>query len=263
MNVSIIGSGNLATHLALALENAGVIIDAIYSRNVAHAQLLCSKLYSTLIKDDLDFSDSPSQIFIICVSDKAIATLCSELKLPTHSFLYHTAGSVPIAIIEQNYRFGLDGYGVLYPLMSFSKNVKINFQDIPFCLEYNSEHSKTVLLSLTNVFSKKVFWINSSQREALHIAAVFANNFTNHLLGLSKEICEEEKIDFQILKPIVSETIKKAFEARHPAEVQTGPALRRDQETIDAHMEYLSEDDDLSKVYATLTESIIDWHIEK
>jgi predicted short-subunit dehydrogenase-like oxidoreductase (DUF2520 family) len=260
MIISIIGSGNMAHHLAMAFENDNIQIESIYSKTSKNATKLAAKLYDTAVQKSLDFSDSESNIFIICVSDSAIEEVANAIILPDNSLLLHTSGSMPLSILNVAKKNNFIETGVFYPLMTLSKDVALDFSSIPICIESEDKKSVDALMYLGKKLTKKIYTINSKERKTLHLAAIFASNFTNHLWAISKEIVDEEGIDFEILKPIIKETLRKAMEAEHPADVQTGPAVRMDQTTIDSHLKSLKEDKDLQNVYKTLSNSIKDWH---
>ncbi len=264
MQVSIIGSGNLAWHLAVELESAGVNITEIYSRTPKNAAELTEYLYETEPVDSLDFRYSQSQIFLIAVSDDAIKTIASQILLPPKAILAHTSGAKNLDIIDVAKENNVCYTGVFYPLMTFTKGKRVLFDQIPICIESDDETAEKELSLLANLISEKVLIISSYERLCLHVSAVFACNFTNHLWALSKEIIDSEELDFELLKPLIRETYLKAMAADHPAHVQTGPAIRNDQETIGKHLAFLADDDDLIKVYCTINSSIIDWNkIEK
>jgi predicted short-subunit dehydrogenase-like oxidoreductase (DUF2520 family) len=261
MIVSIIGSGNMAHHLAMAFENDNIQIESIYSKTFKNAAKLAAKLYDSEAQKTLNFSDSESNIFIICVSDTAIEEVANSIQLPDNSLLLHTSGSIPLSILDAAKKNNFIETGVFYPLMTLSKDVALDFSSIPICIESEDQKSLDIIKTLGKKLSKKIYIINSKERKTLHLAAIFASNFTNHLLAISKEIVDEEDIDFEILKPIIKETLRKALEAEHPADVQTGPAVRNDQVTIDSHLKLLKDDKDLQNVYKTLSNSIKDWHL--
>jgi predicted short-subunit dehydrogenase-like oxidoreductase (DUF2520 family) len=256
MNVSIIGSGNLAWHLAPALDNAGYIVKEVYSRNPKHAEELTERLYQAEVKATLDFSTSESMIFIICVSDDSIQDIVREIILPGESFLLHTSGSQPLNILQYA---ATTNTGVLYPLQTFTKNKKIDFKNVPLFIESNNEETEALAISMGKAISTQVKKIFSEERKALHVAGVFASNFSNHMLTLSKEILEENNLSFDLLKPLISETINKSLSIG-PKEAQTGPAKRGDLEILDRQMEFLSENETLSEIYKLISQSIIDHH---
>jgi predicted short-subunit dehydrogenase-like oxidoreductase (DUF2520 family) len=262
MTISIIGSGNMAYHLATAFESNNIQIESIYSRNPKNAAILANKLYDTVVSKNLDFSKSESTIFIICVSDNAIEEIANQIIIPDESILIHTSGTKNLNILDKIKKKQFIETGVFYPLMTLSKNISLDFRTVPICIESQNEKTEDILVNLARKLTKKVYLIDSKERQTLHLAAIFASNFTNHLWAISKEIVEEQNIEFEILKPIIEETLKKAMEADHPAEVQTGPAIRNDTGTIQNHLALLKDDHDLQKVYKALTNSIQDWHNE-
>ncbi len=261
MTVSIIGSGNLAWHLIQVCEEHSIQVAELYARNPKKARDLSGYAYDIRIQSSLDFRQSRSDIFILAVSDDAIAGVASEILLPDRVILVHTSGSRSMSallpVLEKNRETRV---GVIYPLMTFSKGVRLNFSQVPICVEAEDELTEKVLWKLSAKLSKSVHRVSSHQRSILHVAAVFGCNFVNHLLALSKEIMEDEGLDFELLKPLLNETFRKAMVADHPAEVQTGPAVRDDESTIARHKLLIKEDADLLNVYRTMTQSIQDWH---
>jgi predicted short-subunit dehydrogenase-like oxidoreductase (DUF2520 family) len=254
LNVSFIGSGNLAWHLAPALDNAGLIVKEVYSRNPKHAEALTERLYQAEVKATLDFSTSDSTIFIICVSDDAIRSVATEIILPDDAILIHTSGSQPLDILQYA---AISNTGVLYPLQTFSKNTRVDFKTVPIFIESNNEETEKVLMMLAKAISHQAKKIFSEERKALHVAAVFASNFSNHMLVLSKEILEKNSLSFDLLKPLISETINKSL-TLGPENAQTGPALRGDMEILDGHLEFLQEDEDVAEIYKIISQHIID-----
>lgn len=259
--ITLIGSGNVAWHLAKALEAAQFKIDAIYSRNLADAEEITNELYYAEATNSLDFSDSDSDLFIIAVSDDAIEYVAESLILPEGVTVVHTSGSQPMRTLQNSF----DGYegnvncGVFYPLMTFTKYKPVNLKAVPFCIEATDETTEKFLLKIARKLSKSVQVVSNEQRRVLHLSAVFACNFTNHLLAISQEIVEVNELDFSVLKPIIEETFQKALDAKHPADVQTGPAVRFDIETLQAHEKMLAEDPELRQIYRIMSESIQDF----
>ncbi|MFM8913704.1 MAG: Rossmann-like and DUF2520 domain-containing protein [Flammeovirgaceae bacterium] len=252
--VSIIGSGNLAWHLAPALDNAGFIIKEVYSRNPRHAEALTGRLYQAEVKASLDFSTSPSTAFILAVSDDAIGSISQEIILPDDALLVHTSGSQ--SIDELQYA-ATPHLGVLYPLQTFSKNKRADFKTMPIFLESNTEEAEKLLFELARALSQQVTKITSQERRALHVAAVFASNFTNHMLAISSSILQQNSIDFAFLKPLILETIQKSL-AIGPSQAQTGPASRGDLQILDKHMEFLQEDAAVAEIYRVVSQHILD-----
>jgi predicted short-subunit dehydrogenase-like oxidoreductase (DUF2520 family) len=254
MNVSFIGAGNLAWHLAPALDNSDFAVREVYSPNVRNAEALVERLYEAKSKSSLDFSISPSRIFIIAASDDAIPEIVKEIILPDGAVLVHTSGSQPLSVLAYA---GTPNIGVFYPLQTFTKGKKIDLREVPVFVEAENAFTEKTLQAIGKTVSKKVSVISSADRKAIHVAAVFASNFTNHLLTLSKEILTERKLDFDLLKPLIAETVNKAL-VIGPENSQTGPARRGDLEILDHHMEFLSEDESLTELYKVISQHIID-----
>jgi predicted short-subunit dehydrogenase-like oxidoreductase (DUF2520 family) len=180
-SVSFIGSGNLAWHLAPALDNVGYSVKEIYSKNPKHASALVGRLYQAHVNISLDFSASPSRIFIISVSDDAIQEVAQKLVVPDDAIVVHTSGSQPLSILDDS---GSQNLGVFYPLQTFTKTKKVNFKDVPIFIESESSAVEKVLIKMAKAISGNVKCISPEERKALHVAAVFASNFSNHMLRL-------------------------------------------------------------------------------
>ncbi|UXE66204.1 MAG: DUF2520 domain-containing protein [Chryseotalea sp. WA131a] len=252
--ISFIGSGNLAWHLAPALDNAGLIVKEVYSPNPRDAEELTERLYQAEVKASLDFSTSDSTIFIVAVSDDAISNVAQEIVLPDEAVLIHTSGSQPLSKLHYA---AAQHVGVLYPLQTFSKAKKVDFKTTPIFIESNTEEAEKVLMLLAQAISQQVAKITSEERKALHLAAVFASNFTNHMLTISKDILQQNSIDFTFLKPLILETITKSL-ALGPDQAQTGPAMRGDLEILDKHLEFLQEDESVAEIYKVISQHIVD-----
>lgn len=244
-SVIILGSGNLATHLTkVFIKCKTVDLIQVYSRNLENITYLNGKVNIT---DDLQ-SLKEADIYIISISDNAIPNFSKTLLLKG-KLVVHTSGSV-----HMNELKGEFDKGVFYPLQTFTKEKKIKFKNIPICIETESKDQLLKLEKLASAISKNVYIIDSKQREKLHLSAVFVNNFTNHLYSIAKDICEENKVPFEILLPLIRETAKKAS-IMSPSESQTGPAKRNDTKTIEHQLKQLS--DNQKGIYTILTESII------
>ncbi len=251
MDIVLIGAGNVATQLGLALKKYHNIVQ-VFSRQLANASSLANKLYATCT-DDIKSITSDADIYLISVSDDAIKPLVE--KLPnTNAVVVHTAGSVSIDILSR-----FNNYGILYPFQTFSKNRDISFENIPILIEGNSKETADKLLKLASSLSKNIYEVNSGQRLLLHIAAVFACNFTNHLYHISSNISNKAELPFDILQPLIEETVSKAFKVS-PKNAQTGPASRNDKQTMEKHIEILNssfDDEYLTNLYKTISEQII------
>jgi predicted short-subunit dehydrogenase-like oxidoreductase (DUF2520 family) len=254
MNVSFIGAGNLAWHLAPVLDNTDFAVKEVYSRNISNAEKLVEKLYQAKPKASLDFTVSPSRIFIIAASDDAIVEIAQEIILPDNAILVHTSGSQPLSILGYA---AATNIGVFYPLQTFSKGRKVDFREIPILIETENTETEKVLKEMAKAITKKVSVISSADRKALHVAAVFASNFTNHMLSISNNIMADHHLSFELLKPLIAETINKAF-LIGPQNAQTGPARRGDFEILDKHMEFLSSDPSVAEIYKLISQDIVD-----
>lgn len=253
MQVSIIGSGNVAWHLAPALDNTGFVVREVYSRDRRRAQALVGRLYQAEAKDTLDFSGSDSEIFIIAVADDAIPEVVQALRLPPQAILVHTSGSQPLDLLLSASKHA----GVFYPLQTFSREKKISFEEVPLFVESTDRETAAVLMKMGKTISRNVNQITSSQRLALHVAAVFASNFANHMLTLSSKVMKDNKLQFEWLKPLIVETINKAL-AIGPESAQTGPARRGDLEILDKHFDFLESDPDMAEIYRVISQHIVD-----
>lgn len=253
MNIVILGSGNIATHLGRAFKMAGQTISQVWSRDITKASALADTLAAQPIDSMLDL-DRTADLFIIAVNDEAIRKIAIELKL-SDQLLLHTSGSTGLSALEG----ASTKIGVFYPLQTFSKIKSIDFRNIPIIIEANVPEVLAIIRAIADRLSEKVIELNSEQRKTLHIGAVFACNFTNHLFGLAQELLEEKGLDYELLKPLIEETLNK-IEMNSPVSVQTGPAIREDQATIQAHLELLKHNPDLSELYIKLSQSIVNLH---
>lgn len=245
IKITLIGSGNVAQHLIKAFAQSELVeIVQVFSRK---KETLASLIEFDKIVDD--FQDlKEADLYIIAVTDNAIAEVSAQLPF-NNQLVVHTSGSASIDTLDVKNR-----KGVFYPLQTFSKNAAVDFSVIPICLEAENTFDFRVLDTVAKSISKAVFPINSEQRKALHVAAVFVNNFTNHLYQIGQEICEENQVPFEILKPLIQETADK-INTLNPNEAQTGPAKRNDSTTIEAHLEYLTNENQ-KNIYKILTQSI-------
>jgi predicted short-subunit dehydrogenase-like oxidoreductase (DUF2520 family) len=254
MNVSFIGSGNVAWHLAPALDNTDFPVKEVYSAHRKNAAALAERLYQAEVKSSLDFSLSPSRIFIICVSDDVIQEIAQDIVVPQDSIVVHTSGSQPLSVLGYT---GTQNIGVFYPLQTFTKAQKIDFKEIPILVESENSSTEGVLMAMGKALSKKVYKVTSQHRKALHVAAVFASNFTNHMITIAQDLLEDKGLDLQLLKPLIAETINKSM-AIGPDKAQTGPARRGDLEILDKHIEFLQHDEKLAEIYRVVSQHILD-----
>nr|WP_035756888.1 Rossmann-like and DUF2520 domain-containing protein [Hugenholtzia roseola] len=252
--IVLIGSGRVATHLAQAFKHLSLEISCVYSRTLAHAEKLAAKV-GAKTQNHTDFSKEEADLFILAVSDSAVATILPQLQLPAGASLVHTSGAMSLSVLE-----GLEPkvrIGVFYPLQTFSFEKEVNWQQIPLGVEAKDETLLQALLALGKKLSPQTLALNSAARAKLHVAAVFACNFVNHCWAISAQILEKEGLDFQLLQPLIAETTEKAF-VLSPFAAQTGPALRRDTTTLDQHLAYLQSHlpPHYGELYRQMTQSI-------
>lgn len=259
MKITLIGSGNVAWHLGKALNQAGHKIVALYSPTAAHREELAAELSPAKAVDSLDLRTTGAELFVIAVPDAAIASVVATVRVPAGAIVVHTSGSQPLAALQ-----GIAGArtGVFYPLQTFSKSKPVDFSTIPILLEAEDEHTFHTLQEVAGTISKEVHLVDSHKRKQLHLAAVFACNFTNHLLGISRQLLQQADLPDTLLKPLIQETVAKALQS-HPFQVQTGPAVRHDQNVIEEHLKLLQDQPLYQQVYQLLTQSIQAQHPKK
>ncbi|RZJ76984.1 MAG: DUF2520 domain-containing protein, partial [Flavobacterium sp.] len=202
MKVVIIGSGNVATHFALAFFEADVEVSQIWSNNYDNAIQLANKVNADAI-EDLSNIDNNADLCLVAVKDDAISEIGKKLN-NFKGIVVHTAGSVSLQVFEH-----LDNYGVLYPLQTFSKNKSLSFKNIPLCVEANNNESLKAIKNIASKLSKHVEEVSSDKRKVLHLSAVFACNFTNHLYALAADLLVENDLNFDLLRPLITETAHK------------------------------------------------------
>lgn len=252
-NLSFAGAGRVAGALCREMYIKGFNIELIVSRSEINGRSLASSCKSKW-SSELIFPDS-TDVIIIAVPDHELISVLDTLKFHTDTLVAHTAGSFGIDIFPEN----IKRKGVFYPLQTFSKNRIVVFRDLPFLLESSDEQSSAVLKELTESIGGKAYFVDSEHRKLLHIAAAFVCNFTNYMLIAGKEIALEADFPFEILGPLIRETISKAIDIG-PENSQTGPAVRNDQNTIEKHLKLLSFSPELQKIYNDMTMSIIKYY---
>ncbi|GET46840.1 Rossmann-like and DUF2520 domain-containing protein [Capnocytophaga felis] len=246
LSLSIVGGGNVAFHLMNVFYNN----DKIQVKQLCNRSCFTSHFEQFAVEKITNVSFlEPVDICIIAVKDSAIFEVSEKLPF-SGNLVVHTSGNTDIDVLSSKNR-----KGVFYPLQSFSKEVSIDFQKVPICIEAQNSSDLKILRLLAEFITSEVYEINSFQRKILHISAVMMNNFTNHLIAISKEICEENKIPFEILKPLLTETFEK-IQKTEPFEAQTGPARRNDRQTIENHLAILSGN--RKEIYKTITNSILE-----
>jgi predicted short-subunit dehydrogenase-like oxidoreductase (DUF2520 family) len=255
LNISFTGAGRVAGALCNELYKAGFVIDLIVSESEKSSRLLantCKALCSTNLK----FPDS-TDIIIVAVPDNRIISVLNTLKCAPDTLVVHTSGSTGIEVFPEN----IKRKGILYPLQTFSRGRKIIFKDLPFFIESSDNQSSDILKDLAESVGGKVYFTDSEHRRLIHLSAVFASNFTNHMLTLGKELTSRSGFTFDVMKPLIEETISKAMDL-DPENSQTGPAIRNDHNTIEKHLELLSFSPELKRIYSEITRSITE-HYKK
>lgn len=253
--IVILGAGNVATQLGLVLKKSKHTIIQVYSKHKSSASKLAHSL-------DSDYTNSPEKIdttadiYIIAVNDDSIIEVGKQLKL-NDKIVVHTSGSVEMNVLKLVSK----NIGVFYPLQTFSKNNKVDFSVIPICIEANNAATIKVLQTIAKSISNNVQKIDSEQRKTIHLAAVFACNFSNHLYSIASNILESANISFDVLKPLIEETAKK-IKNISPVEAQTGPAVRHDIKTINNHLKMLSGNKEYQQLYKLISKNITSFNKE-
>lgn len=251
LKIALIGAGNLATNLGLALLRAGHNIIYVYSRTEASAQQLALRLgcsYTTDIHEAAQRTKE-CQVAILSVKDAVLSELAVQMPLDNATLFLHTAGSMPMNILPMKHR------GVLYPMQTFSKEREADFSHIPTFLEVAENSDAETLQQLTATITDNLHWLSSERRKSLHLAAVFACNFANYCYDAASQLLERDGIDFKVMLPLIQETTNKLSQLS-PYEAQTGPAIRYDKNVIERHTEMLEHMPEHQDLYRTITELI-------
>ncbi|MGY8946739.1 MAG: Rossmann-like and DUF2520 domain-containing protein [Flavobacteriales bacterium] len=247
IDVIIIGTGNISYHFSQVILNK----DNLRLIEICGRKKSIPKYFNKSISYSNDISKIQSaDIYLICVSDDAIDSISNQLNINEKSVVVHSSGSTEMNCLSKHKK-----YGVLYPLQTFSVNSQVNFNNVPIIVEASSNDELIRIKELSSILSKKVIECNSKQRLSIHISAVFANNFSNHMNVIAEEILKANNVDPNILKPLILETSKK-IQYLKLKNAQTGPAKRNDQITIGKHLNLLKETKHFD-MYKTITEEII------
>lgn len=250
MNIVLIGSGNIATHLGKAFTDAGHHVAQVYSRTLANALALANVLSAQAI-DNLSHLDPNADLYLLAVSDSAITELVQALPKDLVGIVAHCSGATDLAVLNP-----FKNHGVIYPVQSFSKQKALDLSHSPFGIEANNEGSAQVLTQLAAQISDHIFNCNTQQRLALHVSAVFANNFSNALFQLSFDLLKENNLPFDLIRPIIQATAEKV-QNHEPKQVQTGPAARNDKTTMLTHFNFLSPHPDWQLIYQKISDLIV------
>ncbi|MGX5817480.1 Rossmann-like and DUF2520 domain-containing protein [Chitinophaga lutea] len=252
MDIVIIGAGNVAHCFGHFMKLHGHQVSQVISRNPDHARELANLLGAGHTTDLLDIH-MEADIYLLAVGDTVLEELNDQLRLGRR-IVIHTAGAVPMSAISRI----SSNIGVMYPLQSIRKEVK-NYPAIPLLLEAGNDEVQRRLYALAQSISSVISWMSSAERLQMHLAAVFCNNFTNHLIALSKFYCEQEGRDFNLLEPLIRETFQR-LDKFPPEAVQTGPAVRHDEKTMSLHTSILDKYPSMQQIYPLLSESIYQFH---
>lgn len=251
MRIVLIGSGNVAHYLATNLAKQECNICQNYSRNISNAKGLASQLKGTQPIDDLKNITPTADLYIIAVKDDAISEVANQLPSLPNAIIVHTSGSKPMELLSK-----FKNHGVFYPLQTFKKNTNLVFKDFPILLEGNHKIITSTLSSVAQKLSSNIQVMRSEERKKLHLAAVVSSNFTNFILTLAEDYCKQENVAFNLLVPLIQETCSK-IEHSSPSRNQTGPAVRKDEITIQDHLEMLQSNKELQRVYQFISEGIM------
>jgi len=249
MKIALVGAGNVAIHLGLALRHTGFKIEYVLNRNTERGMLLAKKLDAQFISD-LESLDNPDLV-ILAVADDAIPLIAEQLTGCAFPVV-HTSGSVTKDVLSV---VGPD-YGVFYPLQTFSVHKTVDFSKVPICIDASNPDFTFKLESLAHSLSTKVYLIDDQKRKLLHLAGVFASNFSNYLYAIAEDILMKNDLPFDLLLPLIQETAAKV-QSTAPLDAQTGPAKRGDQTTIQQHILLLQDDPELLSLYKTFTDKIL------
>jgi len=243
VSVAIVGTGNVAEHLTRACISSGIRITGVYGRN-AHRLHFFREAFKLSVS--ANFLEINADLILVCVKDDAVSTVIEQL--PPNQKIAYTSGSIEINQFNDN-----QNIGVFYPLQTFTQNHDINYTEIPFLIEANTPEFSTELFALARSISSTVLYADSAQRKQIHYAAVWVNNFVNHLFLKGFDYLKESNIDPLILVPLMKETVRKAIEIG-PFEAQTGPAKRGDQQIIEQHLSIAKETE--KALYTLITSHI-------
>lgn len=244
-SISIIGTGNVAFHLGNAFFEQGIQIDFVAGRNLIEAGKLAIQWNASVAHS---YNVINSDLILLCISDDVINLVLEQLdeNIP----VAYTSGAVDLSKLKRK-----ENIGVFYPLQTFSKDKSINLFEVPFLIESSDSELSQRLFDLAWKLSRKVIFASSEERKKIHLAAVWVNNFTNHMVYQAKDYLDQQSLDWELLIPLLTETIDK-IKTMDPFDAQTGPARRKDKQTIEAHLTMLNEKQ--KALYLTISKSITD-----
>lgn len=251
--IVLVGAGNMATQLALALSNKGCEILQVYSRTIDSARLLAGRIGEcTLYTNSIAEIVTDVDLYIFSLSDNALPDVIEQMQ-PNDALWVHTAGSMPMDVFAAK----CARYGVLYPMQTVNKDRVIDWSDVPVFVEASNESDTQYLVQLSQRLSKNVSRSNSQQRQSLHLAAVFACNFTNHMYAIAEKLLQEQGLEFDVMKYLIRETEHKA-ESISPVDGQTGPAVRNDVNVMNKHLALLGNTPE-GELYRLISKNIMQY----
>lgn len=245
----ILGSGNVAFHMAIALHDSGVKILQVCGRNSNEAKKIARRV-GAKSTDSFSEINPEAQLYIIAVKDESISEIVDWFPEELEGIIVHTSGSVPLSKLKT-----FKNHGVIYPLQTLIKYKEAKYSDIPFCIEGSSKNAEKILAATCKKISGRVYTVDSGQRKKLHLAAVFANNFSNHMFAIAENILKENALEFEMLVPLIRQTVENA-KTGDIVQLQTGPARRNDANIMKEHQRMLKEKPLINKIYKLVSESI-------
>lgn len=250
MKIVLFGAGNVATYLGRTLAAQNFNIQQVYNRTPSKGQALANSI-SAKYCNNIEDIDPNADLYLIAVSDNHIQEIVSHLNSQIKGIVVHTSGATPLSVLER-----FKKTGVLYPVQSIHKEVSFDTLSVPFAIEGNTIESQKQLLNFASKLTQNTFICDSSQRLAIHVAAVFVNNFSNTLYTIAADILANNKLNFDVLQPLLMKTAENA-RGINQSSIQTGPAIRNDIKTIDKHLDFLRDTRDLAEIYQIMTNYII------
>lgn len=244
MKIVILGSGNVAFHLAKAFNEKKISVSQIFGRNENALKDISEKFKIPYSTNELAIAD----LYLIAVNDDSIADISKKIT-KENALVAHTSGSLPKEILQGKYR-----KASFYPLQTFSKSKELNYGEIPFFIEAENNDDLAILKNLALEISENVMISDYEKRKYIHLTAVFACNFVNHLFARAKEISDAQNIPFNYFLPLIDETVKKIHEI-DPKSAQTGPAVRNDDRVLKLHEDLITSEEH-RKIYKTMNDSI-------
>ncbi len=252
---TFIGSGNVATHLAQALFHKGIEIKQVCSRLMENASVLAIKVDAQPI-DHIDNINEDVDIIFCCTKDELIGKISKRIaRKKKIKSIVHTSGTVGLEVFAE-FENKFEAVGIFYPLQTFSKLNAVDFSEIPIGITTKNHFFEAELINLASKITQRTFVINDEDRQHLHLSAVLVNNFVNHLFAIAQQYCKDHQLDFNLLKPLIHQTINK-IDVVPAIDAQTGPAKRKDFNIIDKHLSMLDKNVLTKNIYQSLTESIL------